>query len=135
MNARRNRPAREGRNPEERGQTPIPPTAPLIDVWGSGSARQRSAGRGLADPPEAPEVYPFRDDSLAGPPRGSQGPSATAPLPTTPGRRVRGPKANRRRAQAGGWVGFALGVLAALAGLTVAALTLGRPFLPTDWLP
>jgi hypothetical protein len=96
------------------------PEAPARPTAGAA----RPAGRKDIPPKSGP--YPARPATpVPGAPRPLPAALLYAPLPPAP----------EAGAQAGAWLGSALGGVVLLTGLALAAYTLGRPFLPPGWLP
>jgi hypothetical protein len=92
--------------------------------------------------PPVASALPLREAAPPPPPRAEpvkveQRPPAPPRLPSRPVPPPPAPTAERRlpREPTGSWVSGSLFVLVLLAGTALAAYTLGRPFLPPEWLP
>ena len=142
--------------PEKPGPT-IPVTAPLVDLGTDATlplgatVDQPLKVYQLKDEPEAPprpaaapagHPAPRRDTpSKSGPPVARPAtPVPAAPRPAPAARPAAPlyaplPPPPEAPTQGGAWLGPTLGGLVILAGLALAAYTLGRPFLPPGWLP
>ncbi len=153
LQALRNAPPENAPNPPAPAVPPVPragqvpPTAPLLDVFGVQPIDKQPAPR-----PRPPAPAPPR---RAAPPVPAPPPRAQ-PVPTWPGQPERPARRPERPAvtaahvpldravpreppQAangnGGWIGMILVGFVVMAGLLLALVTLGRPFLPAEWLP
>ena len=130
----------------------IPPTAPLIDVFG----RQPSAARPTwqptlnassamdplemtpAPPPHRPLAQPL--PGRPQPPRNAPMPEAIPVRPATP-RPARAvpapapppPSFGSAESAGGSWLTFLLVGVVAVSGVALALYTLARPFLPAGW--
>jgi hypothetical protein len=144
---------------KEKPPTAVPVTAPLIDL---GNDQTLPLGATVDQPLK---VYQVKDEpeTVARPappghtrptPRkdttpksGPQPARPSTPVPVSPRAMPAArpappsplyaplPPAPEAAPQSGAWLGSALGALVVLAGLALAAFTLGRPFLPPGWLP
>jgi hypothetical protein len=151
------RPAAAQTEPEKPPAS-VPVTAPLVDLGGDATLpldatlAQPLKVYPLKDEPESPRPTaappgrpaPRKDaPPKSGPPAARPAtPAAGAPRPAPAARPTPAaplydpiPPPPEAPAQGGAWLGSALGGLVGLAGLALAAYTLGRPFLPPGWLP
>jgi hypothetical protein len=142
----------------EKPPAAVPVTAPLVDLGADATLPlgatvdqplkvyhmkdEPESPRPAAAPPGRPATR--RDTpSKSGPPVARPAtpvPGAARPVPAArpaPAAPLYGPlpPPPEAPAQDGAWLGTALGGVIVLAGLALAAYTLGRPFLPPGWLP
>jgi hypothetical protein len=135
----------------------VPVTAPLMDLGNEATlplgatVDQPLKVYQVKDEPEAPARPPTPAPTRPTPRKDA--PAKSGPYPARPATPVPGaprpaarpapaaplyaplPPPSDTAAQGGAWLGTALGAIVVVLGFALAAYTLGRPFLPPNWLP